>query len=210
MLPPAGLLSLLASSANGYKTGLMGYGQSWYDTPRAYACRAVVGSAPLDCPSMDDHSTGTSEHSHGGSPIATCIAQNGDFLRTLVYCFSTYCADISASKLEAYWAQQATGDKSVSTEWTLPVLLEGPYRCNSHDVLKCDRVLLIGGGIGITGLLSWTRAHTNVKLAWSLKESSRSLLQDLEPALSEVADKAVLVGERPDVKALLNQKVEAD
>lgn len=92
----------------------------------------------------------------------------------------------------------------------LPVLLEGPYRGNfSRDVLKCDRVLLIGGGIGITGLLSWTQAHINVKLAWSLKESSKSLLQDLEPALSEVADKVVLVAERLDVKALLHREVEA-
>ncbi|KAG5745599.1 hypothetical protein H9Q69_013337 [Fusarium xylarioides] len=111
------LLSLLVSSVNGYKTGLMGYGQSWYDPPCAYACRAVIGSAPLDCPSMDHHSTGMSEHSHGGSTLAPCIAQNGDFLRTLAYCLNTRCADISASTLEAYWAQQATGDKTVSTEW---------------------------------------------------------------------------------------------
>ncbi|EWG50948.1 hypothetical protein FVEG_10064 [Fusarium verticillioides 7600] len=48
----------------------------------------------------------------------------------------------------------------------LPVLVEGPYRGNiSHYVLKCDRVLLVGGGISIAGLLSWTRAHMNVKLA---------------------------------------------
>ncbi|KAF5606701.1 ferric reductase Fre2p [Fusarium subglutinans] len=112
------LLSLLASSTNAYKTGLMGYGQSWYDPPCAYACRAVISSVPLDCPSMDHHSTGASEHSHGGSPMAPCIAQNGDFLRTLAYCLNTRCADVSASKLEAYWVQQATGDKTVSAEWT--------------------------------------------------------------------------------------------
>jgi predicted ferric reductase len=92
----------------------------------------------------------------------------------------------------------------------LPVLLEGPYRGNTtRDVLKCDRVLLIGGGIGITGILSWTRAHVNVKLAWSLKGSSRPLLQDLDPALSEIADKVISVGERLDVRALLEQDVEA-
>ncbi|SCO02339.1 related to ferric reductase Fre2p [Fusarium fujikuroi] len=111
------LLSLMASSANAYKTGLMGYGQSWYDPPCAYACRAVISSAPLDCPSMGHH-TGTSEHSHGGSPLAPCIATNSDFLRTLAYCLSTRCGDVSASKLEAYWAGQATGDKTVSAEWT--------------------------------------------------------------------------------------------
>ncbi|KAG7429455.1 hypothetical protein Forpi1262_v010122 [Fusarium oxysporum f. sp. raphani] len=85
------LLSLLASSANAYKTGLMGYGQSCI---------------------------GTSEHSHGGSPLAPCIATNSDFLHTLAYCLSTRCADVSPSELESYWAGQATGDKTVSAEWT--------------------------------------------------------------------------------------------
>ncbi|KAF5566522.1 ferric reductase Fre2p [Fusarium phyllophilum] len=92
----------------------------------------------------------------------------------------------------------------------LPVLLEGPYCGNiTRNVLKCDRVLLIAGGIGITGILLWPRAHVNVKLAWSLKESSRPLLQDLEPALSEIADKVISVGEQLDVKALLEHEVEA-
>ncbi|KAK2927045.1 FAD-binding 8 [Fusarium oxysporum f. sp. vasinfectum] len=97
------LLSLLASSANAYKTGLMGYGQS---------------CAPLDCPSVAYGSIGTSEHSHGGSPLAPCIATNSDFLHTLAYCLSTRCADVSPSELESYWAGQATGDKTVSAEWT--------------------------------------------------------------------------------------------
>ncbi|KAF4449005.1 Adenosine deaminase [Fusarium austroafricanum] len=92
----------------------------------------------------------------------------------------------------------------------LPVLLEDPYCGNlSRDVLKCDRILLIGGGIGIPGLLSWTHAHVNVKLAWSMKESYRPLLQDLEPALSTATDKLVLVGEWLDVESLLEHEVEA-
>ncbi|EXL55701.1 hypothetical protein FOCG_06251 [Fusarium oxysporum f. sp. radicis-lycopersici 26381] len=93
------LLSLLASSANAYKTGFMGYGQSW-------------------CPSMAHGSMGTNEHSHGGSPLAPCIATNSDFLRTLACCLSTRCADVSPSKLESYWSGQATGGKTVSAEWT--------------------------------------------------------------------------------------------
>ncbi|KAG6998938.1 hypothetical protein FocnCong_v014702 [Fusarium oxysporum f. sp. conglutinans] len=102
------LLSLLASSANAYKTGLMGYGQS---------------CAPLDCPSVAYGSIGTSEHSHGGSPLAPCIATNSDFLHTLAYCLSTRCADVSPSELESYWAGQATGDKTVSAEWTYGAVL---------------------------------------------------------------------------------------
>ncbi|KAF4343809.1 ferric reductase Fre2p [Fusarium beomiforme] len=78
----------------------------------------------------------------------------------------------------------------------LLVLLEDTYRGDhSHSVLKCDRILLTGGGIGITGLLSWMHSHVNVKLGWSLKGSSQPLLYDLEPAISGLDDKIVLVGE---------------
>lgn len=92
----------------------------------------------------------------------------------------------------------------------LPVFLDGPYRGNcSRDVLKCDRVLLIGGGIGITGLLAWAHAHVNVKLAWSVKSTAQSLVQDLETALLGIADKAVLIDERLDVDALLAQEIES-
>ncbi|QKD60025.2 ferric reductase like transmembrane component-domain-containing protein [Fusarium oxysporum Fo47] len=67
---------------------------------------------------MAHGSMGTNEHSHGGSPLAPCIATNSDFLRTLACCLSTRCADVSPSKLESYWSGQATGDKTVSAEWT--------------------------------------------------------------------------------------------
>ena len=76
-------------------------------------------------------------------------------------------------------------------------------------MLKCDRVLLIGGGIGITGLLAWAHAHVNVKLAWSVKSTAQSLVQDLETALLGIADKAVLIDERLDVDALLAQEIES-
>ncbi|TLS22377.1 uncharacterized protein PpBr36_09920 [Pyricularia pennisetigena] len=92
----------------------------------------------------------------------------------------------------------------------LPVLLDGPYRGGPpRRILRCNRVLLIGGGIGITGLLTWAHAHVNVKLAWSLRETSRALLEDLEPALDGLADKVVVVGRRLDVDALLMREVQA-
>ncbi|KAL9563766.1 hypothetical protein ACKAV7_012155 [Fusarium commune] len=141
------LLSLLASSANAYKTGLMGFGQSWYDPPCAYACRAVIGSAPLDCPSMDHGSMDTGEHSHGGSPMAPCIATNGDFLRTLAYCLSTRCADVSASKLEAYWAGQATGDKTVSAQWTYGAAL-------ANVTASPKRTYIAGDTLNYTALIA--------------------------------------------------------
>ncbi|KAI1388035.1 ferric reductase like transmembrane component-domain-containing protein [Hypoxylon trugodes] len=93
---------------------------------------------------------------------------------------------------------------------SLPVLLDGPYRGNAHkEILKCDRVLLIGGGIGITGLLSWTDKHFNVKLAWSLRETAKPLAHDLSTVLSNIPDKEILVGERLNVDALLLQEIQA-
>ncbi|RYO92113.1 hypothetical protein DL764_008182 [Monosporascus ibericus] len=93
---------------------------------------------------------------------------------------------------------------------TLPVLLDGPYRGNpSEGILKCDRVLLIGGGIGITGLLTWVHAHVNVKLAWCVKQADEGLAKDLGMALDSIADKEVLIGKRLDVHSLLAQEVQA-
>lgn len=92
----------------------------------------------------------------------------------------------------------------------LPVLFDGPYRGNaSGGVLKCDRVLLIGGGIGVTGLLPWVNAHVNVKLAWGIKQTSEPLMNDLAMALESVADKEVVIGNRLDVRALLEREVRA-
>lgn len=108
------------------------------------------------------------------------------------------------------YIRKQQGITSLIREQTgLPIMLDGPYRGNqSRDILKCDRVLLIGGGIGITGLLTWTHAHVNVKLAWSMKHTTQPLAQDLEPALEVVADKVIKIGERLDVDGLLAQEIE--
>ncbi|KAK2033563.1 hypothetical protein LX32DRAFT_635251 [Colletotrichum zoysiae] len=123
---PLLLLLLLVNTVASHKTGLIGYGQWWYDPPCAYACRAVIASAPLDCPGMGAGSAGATMHMNGGSPIASCIANNTDFLATLSYCMGTRCADhdgVSASKLEAYWADQATGDPKIPPHWTYGAVL---------------------------------------------------------------------------------------
>lgn len=86
----------------------------------------------------------------------------------------------------------------------LLTLLDGPYPNNStKSVLKCDRLLLIGGGIGITALLSFVSNHTNVKLCWSVKESAECMVRELDPFLESLAEKHVTVGQRLDVNALL-------
>lgn len=68
----------------------------------------------------------------------------------------------------------------------LLTLLDGHYYSNGRvpDILRCDRVLLVAGGIGITGMLPWVHQHPNVKLVWSIAESARCLAEavDLEAA----------------------------
>ncbi|KAF2434293.1 hypothetical protein EJ08DRAFT_668513 [Tothia fuscella] len=90
---------------------------------------------------------------------------------------------------------------------SLLTLLDGPYRNNRPEaVLSCDRLVLIGGGIGITGLLAFFQAHVNVKLAWSVKATDQAIVTDLSNVLDVVADKEIRVGERLDVGALLGRE----
>ena len=90
---------------------------------------------------------------------------------------------------------------------SLLTLLEGPYPTNStKEVLRCDRLLLIGGGIGITGLIPWVANHWNVKLAWSVKETGTCLVNAMEGVLSGVADKEVKIGSRLYVSELLAEE----
>jgi hypothetical protein len=137
---------LFATSVSGHGNGLIGYGQWWYDPTCGYSCRAVISSAGLDCPAdtmsgMDDDSGGMDMSM--SSPTASCIAQNADFLRTLAYCISTRCpADgVSTAKIEAYWADQATGDSTILPMWTygaaLANITQPPTRVyNSTDTLN--------------------------------------------------------------------------
>ncbi|ROT42207.1 hypothetical protein SODALDRAFT_266785 [Sodiomyces alkalinus F11] len=97
-----------------------------------------------------------------------------------------------------------------TTHGRLLALLDGPYPNNSvQAVLKCDRVLLITGGIGITGVLPWVQAHSNARLCWSIKERDGCLVDALDGVLQGVAEKDVKRGQRIDVEAILNQEVEA-
>ncbi|KAH8811243.1 ferric reductase like transmembrane component-domain-containing protein [Xylogone sp. PMI_703] len=109
------------------------------------------------------------------------------------------------------YVRKSTGaTKHLAAHDNLLTLVEGPYANNStREVLRCDRLLLIGGGIGITGLLPFLNNHWNVKLAWSVKESARCLVEDLDGALSAVADKDVRIGSRLDVEQLLEDEIKS-
>ncbi|KAJ4982878.1 ferric-chelate reductase [Stagonosporopsis vannaccii] len=88
----------------------------------------------------------------------------------------------------------------------LLALVDGPYSRNSGTtMLAADHLLLIGGGIGITGLISWVHAHPNIKLAWSVKSRDEPLVREFDTVLSGVADKQVYIGERIDVDRMLRE-----
>jgi len=96
----------------------------------------------------------------------------------------------------------------------LPTLLDGPYpQHSSTSILQTDRLVLIGGGIGITGLLAFTRAgHRNAKLAWSVKSSAAALVRVIEAVAlrdAPLTDREVVVGERLDIEGILHREAGA-
>lgn len=114
------------------------------------------------------------------------------------------------SGLTLYVRKSTGATKLLGANDSLLTLVEGPYPSNStREVLRSDRLLLICGGIGITGILPFINNHWNVKLAWSAKESARCLVKDLEDALSAFAEKEVRVGKRLDISRLLDGEINA-
>ena len=101
--------------------------------------------------------------------------------------------------------------KSLSAHDSLLTFLEGLYPNNpTKEVLRCDRILLISGGIGSTAVLPFVCNHSNVKLVWSVKESTRCLVDDLDGVLGKFAssDKDVRLGNRLDIGQLLAEEME--
>ena len=91
----------------------------------------------------------------------------------------------------------------------LLALLDGPYPNNStKSTLRCDRLLLIGGGVGISVLLPWLNVHPNAKLCWSMKKTAACLIQALDVVLKDAAEKDVRVGQRLDIDGLLSQEID--
>jgi predicted ferric reductase len=89
-------------------------------------------------------------------------------------------------------------------------LVEGPYpNISSEQVLRCDRLLLISGGIGITALVPFVANHWNIKLCWSVKQSAGCLFDVLEEVVARVNDKDIRIGRRLDIAALVIDEAEA-
>ncbi|KAM7184920.1 hypothetical protein V8F20_012012 [Naviculisporaceae sp. PSN 640] len=97
--------------------------------------------------------------------------------------------------------------KHLKAQDRLLAVLDGPYPNNSAtQILQCERLLLIGGGIGITGVLQWIVHHPNVKLAWSLKENASCLVKELAAALDKVCEKEIRIGSRLNIEQLLKEE----
>ena len=77
----------------------------------------------------------------------------------------------------------------------------------TNAVLKSDRLLLIGGGIGITGLLPFVWCHPNVKLCYSIKAAEKCLVDSLSTTMKEIREKEISVGERLNISRILNEEV---
>ncbi|KAF1813119.1 ferric reductase transmembrane component 4 [Eremomyces bilateralis CBS 781.70] len=93
----------------------------------------------------------------------------------------------------------------------LPCLVEGPYgNRSSVTILSSDRVVVIGGGIGITGLLAYlSSGHVNTKLYWGVKEKYAGLVADVEEQLGAGVEKEVRLGKRFVAEEVLNSEIEA-
>jgi hypothetical protein len=89
--------------------------------------------------------------------------------------------------------------------------LDGPYTntASTSRLLKCDRLLLVAGGIGITGVIPYVSLHPNVKLCWSVKQTAECLVKELGEALRKVEERDVRVGRRLDVDSLFVDEAEA-
>lgn len=146
-------------------------------------------------------SNSTSDNSHAGAVSADDKAPMNLVSRDVTHPEST--TGVS------FIIRKKTGiTKMLNRNARLLTILDGPYPHSVNpEALEADHLLLLGGGIGITGLLSWLSVHANVKLAWSVKATDQALVDEMSTALANVADKQVLVGQRFAVKELLQKEV---
>lgn len=122
-------------------------------------------------------------------------------------------ADTAASPGIVLFVRKAEGmTKALTSSPSLLTFLDGPYPNNSAAAaLRCDRVVLVAGGIGITGVLAWVDNHPNVKLFWSAKESARPLVAALEPVVTRLGHGGaeVRVGQRFAAREILEEEAKA-
>ncbi|KAK3385171.1 ferric reductase like transmembrane component-domain-containing protein [Podospora didyma] len=116
----------------------------------------------------------------------------------------------TATGITLFIKKAAGVTKHLRADSRLFVLLDGPYpNTPTREIRRCDRLLLIAGGVGITSVLPWIANHPNVKVCWSLRESARCLIAEVEELVSQAADRDVRVGSRLNFDDLLAREVVA-
>lgn len=102
------LIALLACVAQVH--AFIGISIHTYEPACAYACRAVIAGAMLDCPaSHADHLQ--ARHGHDTEVTPFCRSHNEPFLSTLAYCINQTCVvdGVVKSDIEHFWENVATG-----------------------------------------------------------------------------------------------------
>ena len=108
--------------------GFIGMGIPMYDPVCAFACRAVIATATIECDDTHDHDdmagmAGMSmikvkRHGHESEITPECRAMSEPFLTTLAYCINSTCpADSEPWVLEKYWIDESTGEPTVKPMW---------------------------------------------------------------------------------------------
>lgn len=122
MLPFSMLTALLFPLLVTPVLAFIGLGIDMYNPSCAYACRSVIASAMLDCPTEPDHSGHDMMKRHGHDMTVTpaCRSTSVPFLTTLAYCIHERCfpdPNPKRERLERYWYTASTGDEAVAPMW---------------------------------------------------------------------------------------------
>ncbi|OTA76431.1 hypothetical protein M434DRAFT_402510 [Hypoxylon sp. CO27-5] len=97
------------------------------------------------------------------------------------------------------------GTQALRNKTRLPVLIEGPY--GNHDyLLEYPTLICIAGGVGVTAVLPYMRAHpSHAFLYWS---SRTQALVDLTKPLTHSFHMEVVVGRRLDLRNILESQLD--
>jgi predicted ferric reductase len=161
---------------------------------------SVIPTALLQSRSHSLNTTSSRDSQHSGSDIE----KSGTSTAIVATPYHTSATGISL------FVRKSTGmTHAIAAHSSLITLLDGPYP-NNHPstVLKTDRLILIVGGIGITGALPFIAHHQNVKLFWSIKTRNQGLVDGMSGVLGGIREKEINVGSRNDLARILEREEE--
>ena len=119
-------LAILAGTARGDGTGMIGTGKTLYHPTCAFACRGVVSKCTLLCtPAPEDVVV---NYGTAHNPVATppgCFVTDRAFLQTVALCIDNYCphdkSPPSRAVIDDYWAGHL-GTGTMGTDKWVPAM----------------------------------------------------------------------------------------